>query len=46
MQCMSGAGEDGERLEKWLKGIIGNDIKLELFKTKVRWCSGKVVEVK
>jgi RHS repeat-associated protein len=46
MQCMSGEGEDGERLEKWLKGIIGNDIKLELFKTKVRWCRRRIVEVK
>jgi hypothetical protein len=43
---MSVAGEDGERLEKWLKGIIGNDIKLELFKTKVRWCKGRIVVVK
>ena len=46
MQCMSGEGEDGERLEKWLKGIIGNDIKLELFKTKVRWCRRRIVEAK
>lgn len=46
MQCMSGAGEDGERLEKWLKGIIGNDTKVVLFKTNVKWCYKKIVIAK